>query len=331
MILLRLFKNSRLAGTMAVILLLIAIYVPNFIQAFTIGGEELKPFICMPFYQLIFGGIHKVPVLNHLIAMLITLLISFILIRVGVRDQLLQYRSFMPAVFFILFVAALPEARQVSPALISSIFYILCFVILFEVHDKNPDTLSIFAASLILVFGSMFCLKLIWFIPLIWVSLWTMRPITWRELFYPVLAYALLALFLFTWYWGVRGDGSDFVELLKENMAFTGAFVPYHYSLYLLYGYFLLLVGIASIHMIDRFQTRKTVVQIVYQVLFYMFLAGILYFVLIVRFEATSLVYIAFPASFVLSNYFHRKRNTWAHEMAMYILLGMVVYVQLMG
>ena len=154
------------------ILLLIAIFIPSFIDALGADGpQELQAYSCMPFYNLIFGAIHKVPVVNHLVAMLIIMLISYILIRIGVRDQLLQQRSLMPAIFFILFTAALPEARQVSPALIGSLFYLLCFVILFEVQDKKSDTLSIFVASLILVLGSMFCLKLIWFVPLIWVSL----------------------------------------------------------------------------------------------------------------------------------------------------------------
>ena len=330
MILLRIFKNNRLPGTVAIVLLLIAIYVPSFIDAFSMAGEELGPFTCMPFYKLIFGAIHKAPVLNHSVAMLIMMLISYTLIRIGVRDQLLEERSLMPAFFFILFTAALPAARQVSPALISSLFYILCFVILFEVHDKKPDTRSIFTASVILVIGSMFCLKLIWFVPLIWISLWTLRSVTWRELLYPVIAYALLALFLFTWYWGIKGDGAVFVELVKENMAITGSFEPYHNGVYALYAYFLLLVIIASLHMIDHFQSRKTVVQITYQVMFYMFLGGILYFFLIVRFEPTSLVYIALPVAFVLSNYFHRRRSPWVHELAIWILLGLVIYVQLM-
>ena len=330
MIFLRILKNSRLAGSMAVAFLLIAIYVPSFIEAFKMHGEGLRSFTGMPFYQLIFGSIHKVPVLNHLVSLLIMMVLAVTLIRIGTRDQLLEQRSFMPAVFFIIFASALPEARVVSPALVSSLFYLFCFTILFEVHDKKPDTLSIFAASLILVLGSMFCLRLIWFVPLIWVSLWTMRSATWREILYPLVAYALLALFLFTWYWGVLGNGSGFGELIKENMSFIGSFEPYHFSAYMLYGYLLLLVGIASIRMFNRFMSKKTVIQNIYQVMFYMFLAGLLYFFFIVRFEATALVYIAFPVAYVLSDLFHRRRSPWTHELAVWILFGLVVYVQLM-
>jgi len=312
------------------VLLLIAIFIPSFIDTLGANGvKELQSYTCMPLYDLIFGAIHKVPVLNHLVAMLIMMLISYILIRIGVRDQLLQQRSLMPAIFFILFAAALPEARQVSPALTGSLFYLLCFVILFEVQDKKPDTLSVFIASLILVVGSTFYLKLIWFVPLIWISLWTMRQVTWRELFYPLTAYALLALVLFTWYWGIRSNGPEFVELVQENMAIAGTFEFFHFSVYSLYGFLLLLVLIASIYMVNRFQTMKSVVQKIYQVMFYMFLAGILFFVFIARFAPTSLVYIAIPVSFALSNYFHRKKSPWIHEMVLWILLGLVVYVQL--
>ena len=331
MILLRIFKNNRLTGTAAIILLPIAIFVPSFIDALGATGlSELNSYVGMPFYNLVFGAIHKVPVLNHFVAMLIMMLISYTLIRIGVRDQLLQRRSLMPAIYFILFAAALPAARQVNPVLIGSLFYLLCFVILFEVQDKKPDTLSIFAASLILVLGSMFYLKLIWFVPLIWVSLWTMRSVTWRELFYPVVAYVLLALLLFTWYWGIHANGKDFVELVQKNMVITGSFEPYHRSVYMLYAYMLLLVGIASIYMINRFQTMKTAVQKIYQVIFYMFLASVLFFHFIARFEPASLVFIAIPLTFVLSNYFHRKKNPWIHEIVLWILLGLVVYVQLM-
>jgi hypothetical protein len=331
MILLRLFKDSRAMGTGAMLLLLVAIFIPSFVDNFSAAGAtELAPHTGMPFYNLMFGAIHTIPVLNHFVALLLIMLIAYLLIRIGVRDQLLRQRSLMPAIFFILFTAALPASRVVSPALIASIFYLLCFVILFEVHGQRPDTLSIFSASLVLVLGSMFYLKMIWFIPLIWVSLSTMRQVTWRELFYPVAAYLFLALLLFTWFWGIRDNGAGFGALIAENLSFSGGFQAYHFSAYLLYGFMILLVGIASIHMVLRFQSMKTAVQKIYQVMFYIFLAGTLFFVFVSRFDPTSLVFIAFPLSFVLSNYFHRKKSPWIHELVLWILVGLVVYVQVM-
>jgi hypothetical protein len=271
-----------------------------------------------------------VPVLNHLIAILLMLLISYMLIRIGVRDQLLDQRSLIPAYFFILFAAALPEARQVSPALVASVFYLLCFAIIFEVHDKKPDTFSVFTASVFLVLGSLFCLKIIWFIPLMWAGLLTMRSATLREIFYPIVAFIILALFFFTWYWGVMGNGVLFKEVIKDNLAFTGGFRPYHSSVYMLYGFLIILVIVASVYMANRFQSRKSLIQNIYQVMFYMFVGGLLFFVFVARFDASALVFVAFPVSYVISNFFHRKRNPWTHEVALWILLCLVVYVQVM-
>ena len=88
---------------------------------------------------------------------------------------------------------------------------------------------------------------------------------------------------------------------------------------------------VASVYMVNHFQSRKTLVQVIYQVLFYMFVAGLLFYVFVARFDPSSLVFIAIPVSYVLSNFFHRKRNPWTHEVALWILVGLVVYVQVMA
>ncbi|MCK5135651.1 MAG: hypothetical protein KAR19_07685 [Bacteroidales bacterium] len=325
MILLRLFKNSRSAGVAGMIILSLAMFAKSFIQP-----AEIVAYSAMPFYNLVFGAIHTTPVLNRIVTLFLLWIICYMLIRISVRYVLLGFRSIMPAFFFLFFTVALPGTQQVSPALVGSIFYLLCFAILFDVHDKRPDTFSVFNAAIVLTVGSMFYLKLIWFLPLIWISLPAMRTVTWRELFYPVIAYFLLGLFLFSWYWIVLEDSTGFTTLIIENLSFEGSLESYHFSAYIYYGFLLLMVLIASIYMVNRFQTRKIVIRNIYQVMFFMFIAGILFFLFIARFDTTSLVYMAFPVSFILSNYFHRKKNHWMHELIMWIVIGLVVYVQWM-
>lgn len=328
MILLRIFKNSRTAGLTGVVLLALALFIRTLIRAWEPAGTAvLTEYSGMPFYNMLFGALHKQHFLNHLVALVLIMVISYLLIRTGGRYVLLEFRSVMPGFFLLLFAVVLPSAQQVNPALVGSIFYLICFTILFDVYDKPPDTFQVFAASLVLALGCMFYMKLIWFLPLIWISLGAMRTVTLRELFYPVAAILLLLLFLFTWSWVVQDDASRFVVLLRENLAFSGSLAPHHYSVYLYYGYILLLVGVASIYMVNRFQARKTVIQNIYQVMFYMFIAGILFFIFVARFDPTTLIYIAFPVAFILSNYFHRRRNHWMHELALWVMLGLLVFL----
>jgi len=330
MILLNFFKNDRIAGIAGLFFLTLAIFLKAFIQGGAEGtGSEIIAYSGMPFYRLIFGAIHNTPVLNRIVTLLVLVLISYMLIRIAVRYMLLQFRSLMPAMFFILFSMVLPGTQQVSPALIGSIFFFLSFAILFDTHDKAPDTYIIFNASVVLVIGSMFYLKLIWFIPLVWAGLLSMRTVSWRELFYPVFATLLLGLFLITWYWGIKDDMNGLGTLLRDNLAFEGSFRSYHLSTYFYYGFFVVLIGFASVYMANRFQTRKTMTQNIYQVLFFMFVSGLIFFLLIAKFDPGTLVFMAMPVSYILTNLFHQNKNHWSHEAAMWILLGLLLFVQL--
>ena len=241
MILLRIFKDSRTLGILALIILSVAIFLRSIIQP-----GPLEPHVGMPFYTLIFGAIHKVPLLDRIVALLLLWIMGYLLIRLGISYVLLEQRSLMPGLFLLLFSAALPDTQQVSPALVGAIFYLMAFTIFFNVHDKPPDTLLVFSGGLVLALGSMFYLKLIWFLPLIWISLGTLRSVSVRELLYPVVAMALMFLILFTWYWGIMDNGNGFVTLMRENLAFNSALHPYHFSTYLYLGYILLLVVIAE-------------------------------------------------------------------------------------
>lgn len=317
---------------MGVFFLALALFTGSFIR-----GIDPVASKAMPFYNLVFRSVHEYPILNRILTIAILIILGYMLIRIGVRYILLEFRSYMPAVFLLLFTMAHPSAQQISPVLIGSVFYLFTFAILFDVGDKSPDTFSIFTAALILAFGSMFYLNLIWFVPLIWISLGTLRSVTWRELVYPIIAFALLALFLFTWYWVIEDSGAAFIDLIVSNLHFKGIIsgtfqtTGLQYPVIVYYGFFLLLIIIASIYMIKRFQSRKTVVQNIFQVLFYMFIAGILFFLFIEGSDLSSLLFIAFPVAFIMSNYLHRKRNHWLQELVMWILVGLVVYTQILA
>ncbi len=317
-------------GMLGLGVLTLALFLKSFIQGGDPeGSRAIVAHTGMPFYNMIFGAIHKAPFLNRVVAIALLILIGYILIRIAVRYALLHYRSLMPASFFILFAAVLPGTQQVSPALVGSVFFLLCFAVLFDVHDKPADTFMVFTASLFLVLGSMFYLKLIWFFPVLLASLWTIRTVTWREMLYPVLAFMLMALFLITWYWGVKDNLAGLTTIIRDNLAFTGSFRVFHFSSYIYYGFFVGLIGVASVHMAKRFQTSKTMTQNIYQSLFYMFLAGIVFFVVIAKFDPSTLVFIAMPLSYILTNFFHRQNQHWSHELALWVLLGLLIFVQL--
>lgn len=322
MILLRIFKNSRSTGIMAVVLAALALVIPELIQPGEPVGHQ-----GMPLFQMIFGEVHRIPFLDTLIATLLYILLAYLLVRIGVRFMLLEERSLMPALFLVLVAMCVPGALHVSPQLVASVFYLFSFTVLFDIAEK-PAPFGVFNASLFMSLGGLFDLRLLWILPLLWIAIISLRGFRWREIAHTLVAPAIVLLFLFTWYWGILDRPGDLQQILSKNIGFPAWALDWPLSFYLYSGFLLLLLLIASVHMITRFQSRKTMVQDIYQVLFYMFVGGSIYFVLILHMQPTGLVYLAFPLSFVLSNFFHRKRNHWSHELAMWLLLGALGYLQ---
>ncbi len=93
-----------------------------------IRAEELTGYTGMPFYRLIFGAIHNIPVLNRIIALAFMLLMGYMLIRIGVRYVLLPISSLMPAIFFILVCGspARDPAGKSGPGWICLLPLLLC-------------------------------------------------------------------------------------------------------------------------------------------------------------------------------------------------------------
>lgn len=324
MILLRLLKNNRAGGAVFVILLMLLQLVNSFIHPSSVSDWNT-----MPFYNLIFEPLHSLPILSAITAFFLIGIMAIMLVRLNVKYFLIDDRSFMPAAIFILLVSSFAPLRQVNPVLVGSLFLLITIVILFNAHEDKPDSLRIFNASLVLGLGSMFYLNLIWFVPLLWLVILIIRPIRWRELVYPIVVYFLLSLFIFTYYWVFRNDLALLTDILAKNLYFPASLAIYSNSWLIFIGFVLFLMLLASIYLLQRIQGRKIVIRKLYQVFFVIFLYTLLYDLFISKMLVEVIYILAIPVTYLLSNFFHRKRNHWINELLMWIWFGVIVYMQI--
>lgn len=324
MLLLRLFKNNRVGGIVFVILLAILSYFVSFLSPTGQVDEQ-----GMPMYNLIFGQIDHIRVLNYILALAIHLLICLVLVRMNLRFTLIDERTFMPALFYLIIVNAFPSLHQVNPMLVGALFYLLSFIMILNAHDEGPDSLKIFNAFLVLFAGVLFYAKLIWFLPVLWLVLLTIRAVTPRELIFPMVAGIFVGLLTFTTFWIILDDLDGLAELLRSQLSFGGHLQPVRISIYLFMGFLLLLVIIASGFIITRFQARKIIIRNIYQVLFFMFLFSIIFFFLISGYRTGTIYYMAIPVTYLFTNYFQHGGSAFLKEIFIWILMGLMIYVQL--
>ena len=323
--LLRLFKNNRPPAIIFIVFLMILLWLRPFIDP--VLPETVT---VMPLYKLLFGTLQQSPVASGLISIAIYSLLIVLILRLNLIHFLIEDRTYMPAIFFIMLVATFPTNLQLSPVLVSGPFLLGALLLLIRGEEHRAEPLSLFNASLILAVGSLFYLKLLWLIPFLWITATIIRPLKWRGIINPLLALATLLLFAVTYFWVFRDDLSLLRELIDNNLTLSGEPLPrFETPVLVLTGYLLVLIIIASIHLLSRFQVRKIIIRKLYLVLFILFIYGCLFFLLISGFRTEVMMIVAVPVSYLFSNFFFQRRSHWIHELLIWIWLGLIAWVHL--
>jgi len=236
----------------------------------------------------------------------------------------------MPAAFFIMLSASYPPALQVNPILIGSLFLVYALLILLKGEEHRAEPMSLFNATLIVAAGSLFYLKLLYFIPFLWITAVNIRPLKWRGVLNPLIVLAMMALFFVTYFWVFKDNLQAVPDLIRDNLALNIKDLPkIEKPLLILLGYLLFIIIITSGYLLSRFQFRKISTRKIYQLLFFLFIYTLLYYVLIAGYRTEMLTMIAIPLSFLFANFFHRRRNHWFHEVMIWIWILLLAYIQL--
>jgi hypothetical protein len=322
---LRLLKNNRPSG-LAFILFLMTLL---FLKTALYPGQQ-SPMNGMPLYDLLFGPLHTRPVAAAFISLAIYGLLLLLVVRFNMIHFMLEDRTYMPATFFLLIVASWSPAMLLSPVLLSAPFLLLAILVLIRGEEHQADPLALFNATLLLAVGSLFYLKILWFIPFFWITASIIRPLRWRGFVNPLVVLVIMGMFLVTYYWVFRNDLALLSGLLKDNLAMNDIALPAVTTPELImFGYLFLLVMIASIHLLGRYQFRKIIIRKLYMILFLLSIYGLLFCFLISGCRGEVMVVLALPLTYLFSNFFYRKKNPRIHEVLIWIWLGLVVYVQI--
>ncbi|MFZ5940167.1 MAG: hypothetical protein ACOYXB_06300 [Bacteroidota bacterium] len=319
--LLRLFKNNRTGGILFLLVLGILIWFPLLSQ-----DVNIPVYRDMPLYNLLLGNLNEFPVMSAILAFVLIAVMAIMLFRLNIRFFLIQERTFMPASFFLIISSASPAMHHISPILIGSFFLLLVLVSIFGAYNSEENSLSFFNAALLFALGTLFYGKLLWFIPLLWIILLTIRKPGWREFLFTPVALFITFLFLFTFYL-MTGD-LDKLGIIPESLRIEGTWPDLQLSWSVFIAYLFFLIIIASLFILQRYQVRKIYVRNFYQALFFTFIYSLAFFLLVSGFEIRSIYFMAIPLSYLLANYFHSKKNRFTGELMLALLLGLVVWVQ---
>jgi hypothetical protein len=115
-------------------------------------------------------------------------------------NKMLNKKSYLGGLFFILFSSFFPESLFLSPASLALTFLIICIAKLFSLFKREKPSAEIFDVGFLIAIATMFYFPSILFLLLAYIGLATIRHFSYREWLIVLVGFLSPFFLLFTYY-----------------------------------------------------------------------------------------------------------------------------------
>lgn len=327
--LLRALKSNSTYNFLLVPLLAIALWIKSFLQ------PALYPFYtgenAMILYQPVNALLGKSPFASHLVALIFTIVLSILILRIKVQYSFIRVRTVLPSFLFILITCGLHDLQAIHPVYFAALFLILTIDRIFSAYEKDKIHSNAFDSGILLSIGSLFYFNLVFFFPFLWIGFIILKPkVNWREYILSTLGFLFPWLAASAWY-AATGQTTELLDVIKSNLSSHQFFLKDNLPVQIYMGYLGLLTFMASILILSQYDGKKISTRKYFKAFFWIFLIA---FVLMVASPAVSqeiIVLLAIPLTYLISNYLiFMKHQIWG-EVFLFLLTAGVVALQFFG
>jgi len=240
--------------------------------------------------------------------LLIQIGIALFLLQLNHIFNIIQERTFLPAVFYLLFTGINPVFYNDWKGSIAALCLVLCYYFLFNSYQKPNSQINAMNISILLVLGSLLWSPLLIFFPVFWIGFYRFQCFNMRVFFANLIGLVIVYLFIFTWSI-FQGDKTIFFSFLPNfGWLFTDYKLNFTVLEWIAYGFILLIFIIIGIYLFFIYISEKVWT---FSALSYLYLSSFIIFLfLFVRSEYKStLGLICFVPVSILTGHFFSRTN----------------------
>lgn len=321
--LIRFFKNNNPSAFIFLPIFALVLWVNGFVIA---QHNEIQH--SMPFYEMIAHPLLAFPSISTLIALLFIIGEAFLINFIINENNILSKPSFLPALFYIVFMSIDNSMLTLYPVILANLFILLTIYVLIESYRKNNAFSNAFDAGALFSIATLFYSPVLLLFPILGIGLSILRPFNWREWVICLLGFLSPYLFVITFYFW-----NDQLHYFWDNKIFyiiTKSLVHYSSYLYSTMGviFFLIILSVGKIVTNLAGASQKKIKSI------FLFL-WIAFFALLSIQRAPSISVkffslLAIPFSVFCAEYFLNIKKKWWGEF-LFTLLFVSVIINLMS
>ncbi|MBL7884952.1 MAG: hypothetical protein JNL69_12845 [Bacteroidia bacterium] len=191
----RFFKTNNVLAVILLPFFAIAIW------SFAILSPEVLPTKhTMPLFEMCGNFLNSVKWLSTLIAMMLVVGQAFLLNYIINENEVLKKQSYLPALFYLLFLSNNSSMLMLHPLLFANLFLLFALNKLMSSYRKDVAFSQAFDAGLLLSLASLFYFPYVLLFPVLGIAFILFRPFVWREWFISFLGVLVPYAFVITYY-----------------------------------------------------------------------------------------------------------------------------------
>lgn len=317
--LLRLFKGFMPTNLVAILLFAVFFWARVFFDTTNQGIYiDQNPMLLYKLVMDFFISI-DIQLLNKLVAFLLVLLQAFIIVAINNHFNLLGYRSYMPAFFFVLITANFTNYMQLQPILFANTLFLFAWIRMKKAKGKQNALANYFDASLLIGLASLFYFNFIYLVIILLINILISRPGNLKEIGMAGFGVVLIWYLFFMSYYIADSSVYDINALLSFEPGISD-FMNLSLSTKIADAFFLLLVLISSLALFKYYNSLNINIRINLKLFFYLFVLGIL--LIYLTNSSYELVYlISIPVSLFLSLFFMNVRSKLFADLLLFLAL----------
>ena len=154
----------------------------------------------MPLYEILAKPLNNFHYLATLIAFILIVCEAFLLNYIVNENEILTKPSFLPALFYIVFMSNDSTLLMLHPLLFANFFLLLAINKIISSYRKDNAFSNAFDAGILLSLSTLFYFPCIVFLPILGIGFILFRPFNWREWIISFIGILLPYSFVFTYY-----------------------------------------------------------------------------------------------------------------------------------
>ena len=306
----RLFKSNNPLSFILLPLFALVLWLAGF---FSDQSASISSY--MPLYEMVAKALYNSHFIATLIACLFVVSEGFLLNYIVNKYEILTKPSFLPALFYIVFMSIDNLILTIHPLLFANIFIMLAILKLVSSYQKENAFSNAFDTGIFFSISTLFYFPCIVLIPLLIIGFVLFRPFNWREWVISIMGLTLPYAFLFAYYfmndtpdywWNIKAFFLHSLEQPKLVVPASFYFILSIIALIIFFSFKKLFTGFY-----DASQKNKkgTILLLWFSIL-----------ALISLFIAPQ-ASIAIPIAVFCANYFLKLKKAWWGELLFFLLL----------